>query len=86
MSSPPKHDAWRPYETVRFVLVRRDGRTMKPYRGLVLEEKVMDNRRWLQVAVWVDDGHPHPHLRLDWVPKSHCWPIHVDPNEWGRSD
>ena len=84
MSSPPKNDAWRPYESARFVLVRREGRTLKPYRGLVLDEKVMDNRRWVLVQTWEDDAHPHPRAVLDWVLKSRCWPIHVDPNEFGR--
>jgi hypothetical protein len=84
MASPPKRDAWLPYETVRFVLVRRGGRTLKPYRGLVIAEKVMANKRWLLVHYWQDDGHPHPHAVLDWVPRADCWPIHVDPNEYGR--
>lgn len=85
MSSPPKNDAWRPYESVRFVLVRQAGRTLKPYRGLVLDEKVMDNKRWLLVHLWKDDGYPHPYSVIDWVPRRDCWPIHVDPNELGRS-
>lgn len=82
MSSPPKNDAWRPYADVRFVLVGREGRTLKPYRAIVLADKVMDNRRWLQLAMWIDDGHPHPHFRIDWVLRSKCWPVHVDPNEY----
>lgn len=44
----------------------------------------MSGRRWLQVAVWVDDGHPYPHMRVDWFPLRDCWPVHVDPNEYGR--
>lgn len=84
MSSPPKHDAWRPYKDVRFVLVRRSGRTLKPYRALVLDEKIMSNRRWLLVVMWRDDEHPYPECVTTYVLKKDCWPIHVDPNDFGR--
>ncbi|GAB3201798.1 hypothetical protein GCM10027062_24860 [Nocardioides hungaricus] len=35
-ANPPKHDAWRPYAGVRFVLIRNTGR-LKPSRGLILD-------------------------------------------------
>jgi len=43
-ANPPKHDAWRPYGDVRFVLIRNTGR-LKPSRGLILDWK-REGRRW----------------------------------------
>lgn len=56
-ANPPKHDAWRPYRDVRFVLVRSPGR-QKSCRGLILEWRSLYARHWEAQVIYFDEVHP----------------------------
>jgi hypothetical protein len=75
--NPPKNDRWKPYDDVRFVLIRNVGR-LKPSRGLVLEWR-KSGRHWEAYVVW-HDATGQPVVKIDWLPADRLIPVQVDPN------
>jgi hypothetical protein len=81
-ANPPKNDAWKPYKHQRFVLIRRDVWSFKPWQGYVLDWRQV-RRRWEAHVLYVDEGPSgsgSATLRTDWVPLDRLTPVYADPN------
>jgi hypothetical protein len=79
MASPPKNDAWHPYQPLeqRFVFIKRAG-ALKPYLGYVVEWPLTANGNRFLVA-YVEEGVRRT-FRMDWLERRQLVPIEVDPN------
>jgi hypothetical protein len=79
--NPPKHDAWKPYRDVRFVLIRHTvNRNLRPCRGLVLEWRQTKRRRWEAYVVFYDDASLASVTKMEWLPQERLIPVRIDPN------
>lgn len=83
MSSPPRHDAWKPYrpDQQRVVLIRRDG-ALKPYIGFVVDFGIGRPGNEFLVT-YVDDGITRT-IRTEWVARGRLRPLPIDPNWLNR--
>lgn len=78
---PPHNDSWPPYKRIRFVLVRREPWTMKPWQGLVVAWQ-KTSRGFKAQVVYVDDDPPQREGKVckEWFPAELLTPVRVDPN------
>lgn len=83
-ANPPRGDRWRPYDDVRFVLIRNIGR-LKPSRGLVLDwrkgpRKERRSQRWEALVIYLDEAALQPVIKTEWLPAERLVPVDIDPN------
>lgn len=83
-ANPPKDDAWKPYDDIRFALVQQPG-NMKPARGLILDWRADPRRRSNREALvtYFDDAALRPVVKTEWLPQGRLVPVPVDPNWTG---
>lgn len=87
-ANPPRNDAWKPYKRYRFVLVRRETWSFKPWQGYVLDWRQVRGE-WKAHVLYVDDSdHRGPICQTGWFSIDRLHPLYADPNwiDEGRED
>ncbi|GAA2074627.1 hypothetical protein IDH50_11220 [Aeromicrobium tamlense] len=82
-ANPGRRDAWPPYRSVRFVLIKRH-RWQVPARGLVTGWRRARRGSWEAKVIYVVDDPERIQtslaLHVDWIHADRLVPVWIDPN------